>query len=348
MPTQAGLGVNTFQLVPYTSQATRFSVRLDHKINDHNQIRATYLRAFYGPNPDVGTSSLAGGFSGTANTTAMSSSAGPTPFPRLCSIDTYASYFHLPIYRTPQNSNVNFSSIIPGLGPELIEGAPQITITNITSVSEAGSKDLEQVIQANTAVTKVLSKHTIKAGFSYLWDNHWNDAAVARNAAPSRSTVDIHRPTPITYSPVLLLLTSCWIPELDRRFRLRTTTSRRNLSSQYGMYVQDDWKLRPNLTLKSGLRYDLQWFRRQSLWPTTPFTFPASRRSLSGVTRIRHPQFQRSLTSSDHSCPRRSACPIMSGTTLDRIRTMSRRVSALPMRPFRILWCAALSASTTT
>ncbi len=62
---------------------------------------------------------------------------------------------------------------------ELIEGAPQITITNITSVSEAGSKDLEQVIQANTAVTKVLAKHTIKAGFSYLWDNHWNDAASA-------------------------------------------------------------------------------------------------------------------------------------------------------------------------
>ena len=82
LPTQAGLGTNTFQLVPYTSEATRISVRLDHQINDRNQIRATYLRAFYGPNPDVGTSSLAGGSLATESTIATSSLAGPRPFPR--------------------------------------------------------------------------------------------------------------------------------------------------------------------------------------------------------------------------------------------------------------------------
>jgi hypothetical protein len=261
-PTQPGLGTNTFELVPYTSQATRYSVRLDHKINDHNQIRATYLRAFYGPNPDVGTSSLAGGFSGDGEHNSNVILGWTHTFSSSLLIDTYASYFHLPIYRTPQNSNVNFSAIIPGLGPELIQGAPQITITNITSVSEAGSKDLEQVIQANTAVTKVLSKHTIKTGFSYLWDNHWNDAAVA----PQRGSYAFNGRYTTNSTPITGQLTGIAFADFLLGFPSSTGVPTpnnyitRNLSSQYGMYVQDDWKLRPNLTLNVGLRYDLQWF----------------------------------------------------------------------------------------
>jgi hypothetical protein len=250
-PTAAGTGVNTFELVPFTSHATRYSVRLDHKINDHNQIRATYLRAFYGPNPDVGTSSLAGGFSGDGEHNTNTIVGWTHTFSPTLLIDTYASYFHLPIYRTPQNSNVNFSAIIPGLGPELIQGAPQLTITNITSVSEAGSKDLEQVIQANTAVTKVLSRHTIKTGFSYLWDNHWNDAAVA----PQRGSYSFTgRYTGNAYADFLLGYPNSTGNAAPNNYITR------NLSSQYGMYLQDDWKLRSNLTLHVGLRYDLQWF----------------------------------------------------------------------------------------
>lgn len=60
-PTQPGIGVNTFELIPITDNVTRYSLRIDHKINERNDIHGTFLKAFYGPNPVAGTSSKAGG-----------------------------------------------------------------------------------------------------------------------------------------------------------------------------------------------------------------------------------------------------------------------------------------------
>lgn len=94
LPTASGCGTNTFELVPYTSEATRNSVRLDHKINDNNQLRFTWLRAFYGPNPDVGTSSLAGGFSGDGEHNTNTIIGWTHTFSPTLLIDTYAAYFH--------------------------------------------------------------------------------------------------------------------------------------------------------------------------------------------------------------------------------------------------------------
>ena len=120
MPTTSGTGTNTFELVPYTSQAKRFSIRLDHKISDKDQIRGTFLGALYGPNPDVGASSLQGGFSGDGEHNTNTILGWTHTFSPTLLIDTYASYFHLPIYRTPQNVGTKWESIIPGLSPQLI------------------------------------------------------------------------------------------------------------------------------------------------------------------------------------------------------------------------------------
>jgi len=253
--TTTGTGTNTYELVPYNSTATRFSLRLDHAINDKNQIRATFLRAFYGPNPDVASqgsgSSLSGGMSGDGEHNTNTILGWTHTFSPTLLLDTYASYFHLPIYRTPQNVGTNWESIIPGLSSQLIEGAPQITISNITNVTETGSKDLEQVIQANAALTKVYAKHTIKAGASYVFDNHWNESAVT----PQRGSYTFNG----QYSGNAFADFLLGLPQKTGQGTPGTWISR-NISSQYGAYIQDDWKPMPKLTVNMGVRYDLQWF----------------------------------------------------------------------------------------
>ena len=251
-PTASGTGTNTVELIPYTSKATRYSVRLDHKFSDKDQIHGTILRAFYGPNPTVGNDSLQGGNSADGEHNLNFIAGWTHTFSPTLLLDTNADFFHLPIYRTPQNVGVDFASIIPGVGQQLIEGAPQISITNITSVSESGSKDLEQLGQINTTITKVLSRHTLKAGFSYLYNNHWNNSV----QSPQRGSYTFTtRYSGNAYADFLLGYPTSTANASPSDYVTRT------ISAQYGGFVQDDFKVTPKLTLNLGVRYDLQWFR---------------------------------------------------------------------------------------
>ena len=250
LPTKPGIGANTVELVPFTDNVTRFSLRLDHKFSDKDLIRGTFLKANYGPNVDVGTSSLAGGFSqdGEHNTNFI---VGWTHiFSPTLLVDTFASYFHLPVYRNPQNNKTNWGSIIPGLPYSLGQGAPGISITNIAGPGESGGGvQLEQDEQINTSVTKVLPRHTIKAGFSFLFDSNYQ----AGGSVGSFSFTGRYSGNP--YADFLL-----GYPNTTGESVPNYTVTRNN-SSQYGMYVQDDFKVTPRLTLNAGIRYDLQVFQ---------------------------------------------------------------------------------------
>ncbi len=251
-PTTSGCGTNTFEEVQELSKSTRFSLRVDHKLGPNDQVRFTWLRAFYGPNATQGSDSLQGGNAQDGEHNSNFILGYTHTFSPTLLLDVYGSYFHLPIYRTPQNYKTDFSSIIPGLGPELIEGAPQITISNIQSVSESGSKDLEQDGQIVGAVTKVLAKHTIKTGFSYLYDNHFNDSA----ESPQRGSFSFNgHYSGLAFADFILGDPISTGNATPNNYIVR------NISSQYAAYVQDDWKPVPKLTINAGLRYDLQWFK---------------------------------------------------------------------------------------
>jgi hypothetical protein len=272
LTTTSGTGTNTYENVPYTSDVERISLRVDHRINDTNNIRFTWLRAFYGPNGTVGNDSLQGGNSGDGEHNSQFILGYTHTFSPTLVLDMNGDFFHLPIYRTPQNVNTNWESIIPGLTTQLIEGAPQITISNIQAISESGSKDLEQVGQINASLTKVLSRHTLKFGGSYVYDNHWNISA----QSPQRGAYNFGG----QYTKLASDTTeNTGIAFADFLLGLPTTTQQatpsflptRNISSQWAGYIQDDWKPMQKLTVNAGIRYDLQWFspgnyNQNSLW----------------------------------------------------------------------------------
>ena len=150
-----------------------------------------------------------------------------------------------------------FSSIIPGLGPELIEGAPQISITNIQSVSESGSKDLEQVAQVGTRRNQGAAEAHAQGRLLLPL----RQSLERLSASPQRGSYTFNG----HYTGNALADFMLGYPETTGNAAPNNYISR-NISSQYGLFVQDDWKPRPNLTINAGLRYDLQWFRPNPYW----------------------------------------------------------------------------------
>lgn len=249
LPTAPGRGTNTFEVVPYTQSVDRYSFRLDHRASDKNQFRATYIAGLYGPNPATGATSRYGGMAGIGERN-MNTVLGWTHIfsPTLVG-DLTAAYLHLPVYRTPQNVATNFSSIIPGLGPEVIQGAPQLSISNITGVSEAGSKVLGQDIQLLGNLTKTLGRHNLKMGFSYLHDSTANLIA----SAPQRGAYNFNgQYSGNAYADFLL-----GYPSSTQRPNPNSQILR-NVSHQAGIFFEDDWRVTQQLTLNLGIRYDLQ------------------------------------------------------------------------------------------
>jgi hypothetical protein len=243
---------NCQELVSFTETSDRVSVHIDHRLGPNDQIRGTFLHANYGPNPTVGNDSLQGGRSGDGEKNTNAILGWTHTFSPTMILDSNGSFFHLPIYRAPQNVGTQWESIIPGLAPQPIEGAPQIAFTdNVTSIGESGSHDLEQAGQINTSLTKVLGKHTIKAGFGYLYDNHWNVSA----ESPSHGQFNFNG----QYSGEAFADFLLGLPSTTQQATPASLITR-NISSQWAAYVQDDWRLTPKLTINIGIRYDLQWF----------------------------------------------------------------------------------------
>ena len=208
----AGTGVNLVENIATNQTVDRGSVRVDQRISDKTQLAFTFLTQNLGPNPLAGSVSTFGGMAGIGEVLKKPILSITHTFSPSIISESRIGYQHLRIYRIPQNQNLGTTSIIPGLPFQAIDGAPQITINNIVTMSEAGSRDLDQSISFNQSVTIVRGAHTFKIGGTYLFGTHWNLAA----QGPQRGRTALPDDTAVSRMPTL-----CWgilrQPRIPRR-----------------------------------------------------------------------------------------------------------------------------------
>ena len=245
----AGTGTNLVEDVPLREQVKRYSARVDHSISSRDQLSASLMVAYLGPNPSVGSTSGFGGYkeTGDHNTnTALSWIRSISPN---TTNELRLGYMHLRVYRTPQNVDFDAASVIPGLGPQGINGAPKITITNIVSMSESGSNDLEQNFQLLNTISRVKGSHNIKAGFQYVHGDHYNFSS----RSPQRGAYNFTG----KYSGYAFADFVLGYPLTTQR-PTPSVLAVRYRQHRLAGFFQDDWKVTSNLTLNFGIRYDFQ------------------------------------------------------------------------------------------
>lgn len=246
----AGLGNNLISNIPRLEGLDRYSGRGDYQATDNDRFTGRYFLVNNGPfkSPAGGTDKFGnwGGF-GIATRNALGS------YTRVISAsminEVRFGYSSEKNFRTPQNSDFDPSTIIPGLISPLegLGGLPTVSITGFRGFSDQpGSGDVKHSYELFDNFTWTRQNHTIKAGFEYQRASAFN----WQNPPPYRGQFSFTgRFSGHPYSDFLL-------GAMVNSGRVSRNVESEPVNSRYGAYIQDDWSALPKLTLNLGMRYE--------------------------------------------------------------------------------------------
>ena len=143
---------------------------------------------------------------------------------------------------------------IPILKSEAVPLFPAWSIAGFASPSQTGFPFPDDTYSAIASVTKIMGNHSIKAGFEFRHNRNLDDGYFTGNMAFNKRPTEDPQNAGETGSAVAAYLLG--MPNRAQRNIGRGTTAIMR-KEDYGFYVQDDWKISPNLTLNLGVRYDL-------------------------------------------------------------------------------------------
>jgi hypothetical protein len=267
---------NNFLSAVGSSQTTHnMSVKVDHQFTDNSKLFAEYLL-----NPSWYKNFRLPWTGPTANTNGI---AGAQPYRTMNQIVTIGhthtfgaslvnearASFSRQNQLASQNpdalvGNDEIKKRIQGLNFILDQFGP-VPVIGVGGVGGFGPQQWQNAIQGVDAftlldnVSKIVGKHTVKAGLMWRRDRNWNLASWGYNLGFCGC---------LTNDPVSGLggngLAQFLLGAVDTGSGTGTYHAPYQSSDYWGFYVQDDYRITPNFTLNIGLRYDLfGWFRER-------------------------------------------------------------------------------------
>ncbi len=276
-PKNPGGGYNFNATVNAPTTSNEWGFRIDHNINANNRIYGEFSNkhegkvqtgAFYGPNDiagpyvfdpnnrDFGVLGYSHVFSPTFT---MTSELFFTRFPGGNVVQGYPfkpSSLGLPGILdswTPQFPQIAFGNTFSGSGFYAPLGATQ----------GSGEANFPQNVGSLTVdVNKSLEKHSVSAGYMGVWQTDDGGRLTPTEFNFSNQMTAGPDPSNLKNESAGDALASFMVGAGDPGAGSAGSTGFNAYPAPtyylHGMYVQDDWKARPNLTLNLGFRYDIQ------------------------------------------------------------------------------------------
>ncbi len=261
-----------------SSQTTHnISIKIDHQLSEKNKLFVEWLF-----NPSYYTNFRYPWNGATAQT--QTGVAGAQPFRTINQIfaigytstlsPTLINEARVMFSRQNQIATPNPDSVtdtkeveqkVQGLNFVLIPPFQVVPTVGIGDVGGFGPQQWQNGIQGVQAftfldnVTKIIGKHTLKGGMMFRRDNNWNIANWGFNLGFGGG---------LTNDPVTggggSGLAQFLLGAVDQGSGTGTYHAPWQSNDYWGFYVQDDYRITPNLTLNLGLRWDIfGWFRER-------------------------------------------------------------------------------------
>ncbi len=241
--------------LPKTDKVHKFDVRIDNYVSDKDRLFARF--SFNDANgykePTLGLPADTGGGDGGAQL-ARNQSLG-TSWNRVISATT-VNEFRFGYNRTSSSfvhagvggvTATDFGFL--GVPPELDEvgGLPRITISGYQNLGTGGWRPQYQdpdAYQINNTLSTVKGPHSLKMGFDFRHkNNEWVDLRYR--------TTHFNFTNEYTEDAAADMLIG-----YPRNVSGQTHMICEQLQQNFSMYLQDDWKVTPQLTINMGLRYE--------------------------------------------------------------------------------------------